>query len=71
MFLSITKEIDLGLDLVEFLSLNDSPKIWAEKAISLQKRELSTDKIKTAFKEHCFDIKESVKRLEEVYLQTV
>lgn len=68
---AITKEIDLGLNLVEFQSLSDTPKIWAEKVISMQKREITTDKIKTAFKEHSFDIKESVKRLEKVYLQTI
>lgn len=67
----ITHEIDLGLGLVEFLSLSDNPKVWAEKAISMQKTKISTEKIKTAFKEHFFDIKESVKRLEDVYLQTV
>lgn len=33
----ITDEIDLGLGLVHFLSLNDNPKKWAELAVNIQK----------------------------------
>lgn len=67
----ITKEIDLGLGLVEFLSLNDSPKAWAEKAVSIKRVSIEEKKVKSAFKECNFDIKESVKTLEQIYLSTI
>lgn len=63
----ITKEIDLGLGTIDFISLEDSPLFWAQKAITKKKNKQDYKKIKTAFKEHNFDIKESVKLLEVVY----
>lgn len=63
----ITDEIDLGLDLVHFLSLNDSPKKWAELAISIPKIQLSEDTIVEAFKKYHFDICQGIKKLEAIY----
>lgn len=63
----ITKEIDLGLSLIEYLSLNDSPRLWAEKAMSLQKKHLSAETIRTAFRKYNFDIEQNVRHLEKIY----
>ena len=67
----ITKEIDLGLGLVDFLSLDDDPKIWAEKAVSMKNTSIDIEKKKCAFKEYNFDIRESVKTLEKIYLGSI
>lgn len=63
----ITDEIDLGLGLVHFLSLNDDPKKWAELAVSIQKSQISKNLIIEAFQKHNFDIRQGVKKLEEIY----
>lgn len=66
----ITDEIDLGLGLVEFLSLDENPRKWAEKAVSMKKSPLDVENVKRAFRDYNFDIKESVKMLEQIYLRT-
>ncbi len=63
----ITREIDLGLGLIHFLSLNDSSSIWANKAVELQKKQLSDNEIVAAFQKHNFDITHNVKKLESIY----
>lgn len=63
----ITKEIDLGLGLVDFLSLNDDVKVWAEKAVSIKKRPIEHRDIKKAFKKNNYDIRESVLLLEKTF----
>lgn len=63
----ITDEIDLGLGLVHFLSLNDDPKKWAELAVSIQKSQISNNLIVEAFQKHNFDIRQGVKKLEAIY----
>ena len=63
----ITSEIDLGLGLVQFLSLNDSPRRWAELAVSITKSTLPRTTIAEAFLLHNFDIKFNVSHLEKIY----
>ena len=63
----ITKEIDLGLGLIESLSLNDSPRLWAEKAVTMEKKNLSKETIKAAFRKYNFDIEQNVRHLESIY----
>lgn len=63
----ITDEIDLGLGIVHFLSLNDSPQKWAELAVSINKERIQESAIINAFKKHNFDIRDSVKKLESIY----
>ncbi|MCM1368807.1 MAG: glycosyltransferase [Candidatus Amulumruptor caecigallinarius] len=63
----ITREIDLGLGLLHFLSLDDSPQVWARKAVSIKKEGLPLEKIKKAFAMHNFDISQNVKNLEQIY----
>lgn len=66
----ISKEIDLGLGLVHFLSLNDSPKKWAELAHVTEKHTISSSIVKDAFQKRHFDIQQSVKSLENIYIGT-
>lgn len=63
----ITKEIDLGLGLVHFLSLNDSHRTWAEKAVTLNRVCNPKDKVYEAFRATHFDIMQSVNLLETIY----
>ena len=63
----ITPEIDLGLGLIHFLSLNASPAKWAQMACDITKPSLDEDAIKVAFVSHHFDIQQSVQVLEEIY----
>ena len=63
----ITTEIDLGLGLIHYLSLNDSFQKWADLAVSIEKKQLSNDIIVKAFRKHNFDISQNVKKLESIY----
>lgn len=63
----ITKEIDLGLGLVEFLSLDESPAFWAQKAVTTKKSDVSELLITESFQKHNFDIKKSVRMLELIF----
>jgi len=63
----ITKEIDLGLGLISFLSLSQSAKEWADIAVKIYRTTKDPDVIKTAFIECGFDIKCGVANLESIY----
>lgn len=64
----ITKEIDLALGLIEFMSLDESPKEWAKKAISMsQKRTITYETTLKVFQDHELDIRTTVKDLERIY----
>ncbi len=63
----ITDEIDLGLGLVHFLSLNDNPKKWAELAVCIQKKQIPDDIIINAFQKNNFDICQGIKKIEAIY----
>lgn len=63
----ITKEIDLGLGLIHFLSLADGPEKWAELAMHTNKEQLLKTAIVDAFNMHHFDIRQGVRRLEDIY----
>lgn len=65
----ITKEIDLGLGLVHFHSLDENPEIWSRTATGLQKSILSSDKIISTFRKHNFDIKQTINHLNDIYDQ--
>ncbi len=64
----ITKDVKVT-DLVKFISLDKSPKYWAEEIIKIkiQDRNLIKDKVINQIKEHGYDIKENAKRLEKIY----
>ena len=63
----ITSDIDLGLGLVHFMSLNESPYKWAQKASHIKKQSIDKDTIMSSFIRHEFDILQSVKELENIY----
>lgn len=61
---TISSEVDLGLNLVEYISLTDKKK-WIEK-ILYKKPETRNDTIQALF-EYGYDIKQSSKQLEDFY----
>lgn len=63
----VTKEIDLDLGLVEFLSLKESPAKWAELAMNKQKSIIDGETLKDAFKEHGFDLYTNIEKLKFIY----
>lgn len=63
----ITNEINLGLGLVHFLSLEDVPKKWADVAVNILKKQLPKEQIVDAFQKYNFDIRQNVKKLEAIY----
>lgn len=64
---TITKDIDLELGLVEFMSLNESPYEWAKKAMCMNKREIPFIEVLAAFRKHDFDINTNVSKLKRIY----
>lgn len=63
----ITNEIDLGLGLIEFLSLDAPPRVWAEEAIIMNKEYIPFERTLEAFQEHNFDITANADRLAQIY----
>jgi glycosyltransferase involved in cell wall biosynthesis len=63
---NITTEVDLGLGLVEFLSIKDVSS-WVTYIKNFRKERIHKKVIKTKFEERCYDIKSCVKRLETYY----
>lgn len=63
----ITKEIDLGLGLIKFLSLDSSYSEWAKVAVETEKKQIDQNKIEEAFNKYNFNIKQNVKMLESIY----
>lgn len=64
---SVTKEIDLGLGLIEFMSLKQSPREWAVKACSMYPAKIDKNIIKQAFIKAGFDISSNVDTLQRIY----
>lgn len=64
----VTKEIKMT-NLVKFISLDESPKYWAEEInkIEIKDRNLVKDKIINKIKLHGYDIKDNAKKLEDIY----
>ena len=70
---TITKNIDMGLDLISFLELSDSAEKWAEailKNTCNSIREISREDIKSAFDKNGYALEKSVKDLERIYLHS-
>lgn len=64
---TVTKEIDLGLGLIEFMSLEEPPRTWAKTAMTMCKQEIPFHDILAAFQSHDFDIKANTHKLETYY----
>ena len=64
---SITREIDLECGLTEFISLNKSPKEWAE-IINRNKKYERKDTVE-ALRSHGYDMTKNAKELENLYIE--
>lgn len=62
----ISSEVDLGLDLVEFLSLTDIDK-WADKLLVSKTSKNDPKQIKLTLKARGFDVKQNALRLQQLY----
>ncbi|QQD15380.1 glycosyltransferase family 1 protein [Sphingobacterium sp. UDSM-2020] len=64
----ISPEVDLGIGLIDFQSLKNSPAHWASEALEIVKRKKSNAVERVRILEHLgFDVLSNVKRLEELY----
>lgn len=63
----ITREIDLGLGLVQYESLDASPARWAEKLLKMKPVKIEKKKLEETFRKYNFEIKQNVKFLESIY----
>lgn len=67
---NISSEVDMELNLVGFANLNDDLSVWKHKLYnSLSKKSNDFETIKKVMRSKNFDSKESVKKLEELYLK--
>lgn len=66
---TITKEIDLGLGLITFLSLDDSVETWADVALRCCKKFMSLDFVNSVFYKANYSIKQSAQMLDSIYSQ--
>lgn len=65
---NISKEVDMGLNLISFLSLSDTLNIWSRGLYaSLKKKSNDFEKIKRIMKSKNFDASDSSKKLQEIY----
>lgn len=63
----VTREIDLGVGLIEFLSLKQSPKRWAEAAIAFEKPVVNEKTVQRKLKEKGFDLSSNMDKLKYIY----
>lgn len=70
---AITKEVDLGLDLVGFIDLDKGSKYWAQKIASINKNgeRIKDDIIKKAFQESGYDVDNNIKVIYSLYKQNL
>lgn len=65
---SISNEVDLELGLVDFIALNDSLSIWKKQLIKLvEKEEVDSSLRLQILTDKGFNIKNSIKKIEEIY----
>lgn len=65
---TISREVDLGLNLVAFLSLKDDFSVWKEKLLEVVSQgEIKLDQKLKTLTEKGFNIVDSVKKLEMIY----
>lgn len=66
---NIAKEVDLNIDLINFESLSNQPKIWVKKIEKIiQKPKNNIDSRYDILKKEGFDVKTNIKFLENLYL---
>lgn len=65
---TISSEVELGMDMVQFLSLDDSFSIWEEKLKTMvNNKDVSADIRLEVLSREGFNINKSVKKLEQIY----
>lgn len=68
----VPQEVDLGLGLAKFLSLDCEKEVWVEEIEkSLKCKQTNFDKITQAFVQKKFLLEESAQQLEEVYIREI
>lgn len=69
---NVPKEVVIYPNLIDFASLKDSPKKWAEKIMKLYKLNINRKRIDiTNLKKSGYDIKTSSKKLQDFYLSKI
>jgi glycosyltransferase EpsF len=64
---TISSEVDLGLSLVRFLSLNNAYETWTNELIRLSNKIFISNTDQQALKNKGFDINDNAKLLENIY----
>lgn len=66
---TVPKEVDIGVGLIHFLSLDNGPEYWAKYILTYLKsiNRLDNKRIEEAFESKGFSIEDSVKELEYLY----
>jgi glycosyltransferase involved in cell wall biosynthesis len=69
---NVPRETDLKLELIRYISLNDNNSVWVKQMIeSLKLQKIHPEKRLVALKSAGFDIFDSVKFIEDIYLETI
>lgn len=64
----ISSDVDLGLNLVKFLSIEDGTDIWVNEIINNNmKKECNQDKIKEQLKREGYYLQDNIKMIENIY----
>ncbi|WAM33634.1 glycosyltransferase family 1 protein [Caldicellulosiruptor morganii] len=65
----ISREVDFGLNLIEFVSLDAPVEEWVDKIVKRAGTKLKNfSKIREAYKKRKFDVDEVVKEIEKIYM---
>ena len=65
---TIPSEIDAGLNLIKYCSLNDDVEKWAEVSISTSKKEIDQSFVEKKFSEAGYALDYSLGQIKEIYL---
>jgi len=63
----VTRQVDMGLGLLTFMSLNDSYQSWANIALTKKHQDISHQHIQNAFQAHQLDIHQNAQSLYQLY----
>lgn len=67
----VAKEADMGCDLIEYISLEESPQSWAKAILKdmSSRSDIDNEKIKLAMRKRGYDIKKTSEWLENFYFE--
>lgn len=63
----VSQDSDIGLNLLTFVSLDESPQVWAQLACATHKSMLGHETILSAFKKRSLDVESNVSQLAHIY----